>query len=92
MNLKILGVQVFFGIDHLQVCSGENTDLVILRVLCLIGEGISFHLSIPPNPTGAVFFRVNGPVNSSPMVYMAGGKEFIAITASTQLLTFGLPD
>ena len=37
-------------------------------------------------------FRVNGPVNSSPMVYMAGGKEFIAITASTQLLTFGLPD
>jgi alcohol dehydrogenase (cytochrome c) len=36
--------------------------------------------------------RLNSPVNSSPMVYMAGGKEFIAITASTQLLTFGLPD
>ena len=37
-------------------------------------------------------FRVNGPVNSSPMTYMAGGRQFIAITAATQLLTFGLPD
>ena len=36
--------------------------------------------------------RLNGPVNSSPMTYMAGGKQFIAITASTQLLVFGLPD
>jgi PQQ-dependent dehydrogenase (methanol/ethanol family) len=37
-------------------------------------------------------FRVNGPVNSSPMTYMAGGRQFIAITAATQLLSFGLPD
>lgn len=36
--------------------------------------------------------RINGPINSSPMTYMAGGKEFIAITAAAQLLTFGLPD
>ena len=36
--------------------------------------------------------RVNGPVNSSPMAYMAGGKEFIAVTAATHVLTFGLPD
>ena len=36
--------------------------------------------------------RLNGPVNSSPMTYLAGGKQFIAITASTQLLVFGLPD
>jgi len=36
--------------------------------------------------------RLNGPVNSSPITYMAGGKQFLAITASTQLLVFGLPD
>jgi PQQ-dependent dehydrogenase (methanol/ethanol family) len=36
--------------------------------------------------------RVNGPVNSSPIAYMAGGKEFIAVTAATHVLTFGLPD
>lgn len=36
--------------------------------------------------------RINGPINSSPITYMAGGKVFIAITAATQLLTFGLPD
>jgi PQQ-dependent dehydrogenase (methanol/ethanol family) len=35
--------------------------------------------------------RLNGPVNSSPISYMAGGKQFIAITASTQLLVFGVP-
>jgi PQQ-dependent dehydrogenase (methanol/ethanol family) len=36
--------------------------------------------------------RLGGPVNSSPMTYMAGGRQFIAITASTQLLVFGLPE
>ncbi len=36
--------------------------------------------------------RINGPVNSSPMTYLAGGKQFIAITAATQLLVFGLPE
>jgi alcohol dehydrogenase (cytochrome c) len=36
--------------------------------------------------------RINGPINSSPMTYQAGGKEFIAITAATHVLTFGLPD
>ena len=36
--------------------------------------------------------RINGPVNSSPITYSAGGKQFLAITASTQLLVFGLPD
>jgi outer membrane protein assembly factor BamB len=37
-------------------------------------------------------FRTNGPINSSPMAYSAGGKQFIAITASTQVYCFGLPD
>jgi alcohol dehydrogenase (cytochrome c) len=36
--------------------------------------------------------RINGPINSSPITYRAGGKEFIAITAATHVLTFGLPD
>jgi alcohol dehydrogenase (cytochrome c) len=36
--------------------------------------------------------RINGPVNSSPITYSAGGKQFLAITASTQLLVFGPPD
>lgn len=37
-------------------------------------------------------FRLNGPINSSPMTYMVDKRQFIAITAATHVLVFGLPN
>ena len=44
--------------------------------------------------TGAELWRatVGGPVNSSPMTYSVGGKQYIAIAAGSALFAFALPE
>jgi outer membrane protein assembly factor BamB len=37
-------------------------------------------------------FQTGGDVNSSPMSYSVGGKQFVAISAGNVLYSFALPD
>ena len=43
--------------------------------------------------TGRQLFKHTAPrsIRSSPMTYQVGGKQYVTIVASNQVLTFGLP-
>jgi len=38
------------------------------------------------------YFQTGGTINSSPMSYAVGGKQFLAISAGNVLYSFALPD
>jgi hypothetical protein len=45
-----------------------------------------------PNLAAERFFQLGGQINSAPMSYAIGGRQFIAIAAGSALFAFALPE